>query len=426
MNKDIILINKMCTGSYTTNNIGHEIINFFKDDNGDNYCYVLPYGGYSNNYKGRINKLILTSSLSNQRVEILAIADIDYSKEIYIDGNRGNKIIHKKQIEQLKNITYGGQKLEKIFAKNYGNEEAIYVTFKIKNLIKPKDNIKIYISNNIDDKNKPNIIMVNKTIPSSSLKGYFIKGETYNDYENIMHFVNNNSNKYFEKYTTYSLKDKSKNLENIKSNINSLQIMDKENEEQIYTNLINYWFSRKNIFKKFLQEMELNDFLYEYELKKEKRILHGRMDIFALNTDINKAIIIENKILSGLNGIDRNEEKTQLDKYIEDIENDYNIPENSILGLVFVPDYNLDIIKNEIDILVRKNNSKFFKVIPYSKLITFFENIKEYVSNDLYYEYYEDFIKILKSQTYTSISEKNRIEMENKFLLAIKNAKNNV
>ena len=222
------------------------------------------------------------------------------------------------------------------------------------------------------------------------------------------------------------MKNKTNNLESIKTNINSLQIMDKENEEQIYTNLINYWFSRENVFKKFLRELNFTDFAYDYELKKEKRIFHGRIDILALNTDINKAIIIENKILSGLNGIDKEEEKTQLDKYVEDIEKDYEISENNILGLVFVPDYNLEIIKNEIDVLVRKNNSKFFKIIPYSRLITFFEQVREYVKGDLYYGYFDDFIKILKSQTYTSIIEKNRMEMENKFLLAIKNAKSSV
>ena len=40
MSKDVILINKMCTGSFTISNIGHEIINYFKDDNGDNYIYT--------------------------------------------------------------------------------------------------------------------------------------------------------------------------------------------------------------------------------------------------------------------------------------------------------------------------------------------------------------------------------------------------
>ena len=31
--KNVILINRMCTGTYTINNIGHEIINYFKADN---------------------------------------------------------------------------------------------------------------------------------------------------------------------------------------------------------------------------------------------------------------------------------------------------------------------------------------------------------------------------------------------------------
>ena len=38
-----ILLNKMYTGSFTTTaiDIGHEIINFFKTDKGENYVYAL-------------------------------------------------------------------------------------------------------------------------------------------------------------------------------------------------------------------------------------------------------------------------------------------------------------------------------------------------------------------------------------------------
>lgn len=36
----------MFTGDYLNDNIGHEIINLFKDDNGENYIYLCKDGKY--------------------------------------------------------------------------------------------------------------------------------------------------------------------------------------------------------------------------------------------------------------------------------------------------------------------------------------------------------------------------------------------
>ena len=42
--KGAIILNKMYVGSYLQNNIGHEVINLFKADNGNNYIYVNKDG----------------------------------------------------------------------------------------------------------------------------------------------------------------------------------------------------------------------------------------------------------------------------------------------------------------------------------------------------------------------------------------------
>ena len=41
-----ILINQLFAGSYLQEgtNIGHEIINIFRDDNDENYLFITPYG----------------------------------------------------------------------------------------------------------------------------------------------------------------------------------------------------------------------------------------------------------------------------------------------------------------------------------------------------------------------------------------------
>ena len=62
--KNVILINKMYTGSYLDdndgNNIGHEIINFFKADDGNNYIYITPYGKANNG--DNIKYILLTDA----------------------------------------------------------------------------------------------------------------------------------------------------------------------------------------------------------------------------------------------------------------------------------------------------------------------------------------------------------------------------
>lgn len=56
-----ILLNKMYTGSFTTTaiDIGHEIINFFKTDEGENYVYVVPYGGMDKKHNDQISHILL-------------------------------------------------------------------------------------------------------------------------------------------------------------------------------------------------------------------------------------------------------------------------------------------------------------------------------------------------------------------------------
>ena len=71
----VILINRMCTGTYTINNIGHEIINYFKANDGMVYIYISPYGSMSSKHDNKIDTILLTSSLSNHKIEIIAKID---------------------------------------------------------------------------------------------------------------------------------------------------------------------------------------------------------------------------------------------------------------------------------------------------------------------------------------------------------------
>ena len=106
-----ILLNMMYTGSYLdAGNIGHEIINLFKSDNGENYIYVLPWGTMHPTHNNKIESILLVRRCNATKIEILAkatgltqIAGKEISQRTYIKEN---------------NITYGNVQLDKIFQGN--------------------------------------------------------------------------------------------------------------------------------------------------------------------------------------------------------------------------------------------------------------------------------------------------------------------
>ena len=85
-NSKEILLNIMYTGAYLENenaNIGHEIINLFKADNGNNYIYVLPYGLMSKKHNDKIKTILLVRRCNSKIIEILAKAT-DLEQVAYI------------------------------------------------------------------------------------------------------------------------------------------------------------------------------------------------------------------------------------------------------------------------------------------------------------------------------------------------------
>ena len=73
--KDTILINIMYTGDYTNKNIGHEIINLYKTDKGENYIYISPYGKLADDKYGGVSTVLLARPAEKGRLEIIAKAD---------------------------------------------------------------------------------------------------------------------------------------------------------------------------------------------------------------------------------------------------------------------------------------------------------------------------------------------------------------
>lgn len=74
-----VLVNHMYSGDYLENgNLGHEVINLFKCDNGNHYIYAMSAGDYDtkSHYKN-IEKVILVRNVDQYKAEILGIADVE-------------------------------------------------------------------------------------------------------------------------------------------------------------------------------------------------------------------------------------------------------------------------------------------------------------------------------------------------------------
>ena len=45
--RDVIVANRMYVGDYLTSNLGHEVVNMFKADDGGSYLYLNAYGSFA-------------------------------------------------------------------------------------------------------------------------------------------------------------------------------------------------------------------------------------------------------------------------------------------------------------------------------------------------------------------------------------------
>ncbi len=472
--KNVILINKMYTGSYLDdndgNNIGHEIINFFKDDIGNNYIYITPYGGPKNlksDIKDRIKYVLFTSPTVKGRYTILAKAEVKKCLFVEETKNQYNHIfrdkyrdIHNKQAQE---IIYNNKRIYDIYKDNINNDEAIYATFLINDIKKANKKIEVNLKGN-KDKENVTIISVNneekyffkyienkpqlKMIRNNNFYGYYKKEKKNNpSKENINQALTEIIDKE-EYWKETENKLCNKNANDIEFNF--LNLIGKEYDESVYTNMLEFYFNVKYknegktdiILNKFLSWLSKNkkefncdserfDFqeiskefpiIIRKNSKEEKKdeeesktnsenISKGRMDFFASKD--NTYLVIENKIKSKING---NEESGyQLNFYKNAIEANYTNPK--FIGIIFVPNYNEEIIKNEEGYKKVQND---YTIVYYDEIYDFFA--KEITEKNMLDKnakhYYSDFIKALYIHTLDA-----KAKEENKFKKAILNIK---
>ena len=139
MARDVIVLNRMFSGSYLDENLGHEIINLFLCDNEKHYIYLNDNGMFDvAKRSNKIDIVLLTEDIGNNKEKIIGKAKI--IQDVYC-----NKQTFKQQIDYIidNNIKYGGTYLHNIFMRN--RRQSMLLSFVASNYWIVKEGIDIIL-----------------------------------------------------------------------------------------------------------------------------------------------------------------------------------------------------------------------------------------------------------------------------------------
>lgn len=470
--EEAILINRLFSGEYLEerNNIGHEVINLFSDDEGEHYVYIVPYG--SVNDKHDIQYIFFVRGISKEIFEVLSMAKIDPGKKYATKNNskensKNNDYAKNKQQEYSNKIKYGEKTLYDIFENNYlkGNKDETpnYITYKIEQEWTPKNRtflIKKEPKEKLIDKKETNeetnedkikkyesldgsceIIEIDDVIVGTDARRYIVNGgSTQNVYEKLIkELIDKSTNAEKEKWKEtkppkFAEYEEQRNKEQQKYKVNFFGIIGKENDELVFSNMLSYYFTKyPDLWYKFREKVLKIEEEYEnYRVVREQsttikkdresddeqlndKVKNGRIDIFV--EEDKDYIVIENKIKSGINGQERHDFNSetvtsQLNKYIKYVDKLRKKKEKKAYYFIFAPEYNyIDPTKYGTE------NKLNYKIIKYSQIYDFFT--KYGIKDD---PYYSDFLSALYIHT-MSKNELNYEIMKARFYDAIREAK---
>ena len=380
-----ILIIKMYNGDYLNkgSNIGHEVINLFRADNGRHYIYCLPGGTIGVSKDGKVTDILLVQNVGYNTLKVLArINNISSDQHIAKHCKFSKEEIQQHVINYAleQNVTYNQKPISSIFVANkYKSEQdisSVNFTFEVESEQYREPLNDIYLTSKTGQYALSNTKFRQTEYFTSANKEDFrtlcalIDDDTIWQNEDTAPFVNNRTPNP-DRYTF-------------------LTLCHKEYDELSYSNMLAYYFENNPaILQDFVNKILGLPFKAPFSVKRE----YKHTDILIENAD-GAAIILENKIKSGINGLSE-DGRNQLDKYVEEISKQYGL-ENTY-GFVLCPNYNIIKISNYKNaanqhLIARYYTKSKENVIPYTKLYDFFSIYKENVND----KYYEDFLKALK------------------------------
>lgn len=277
----MIILNNMYTGRYITQqgNLGHEIINLFKADDGKFYVWLNSMGVCTESGVDNCS-IIMVRSINSHLYKVLAKANncklCDGAK---VSRDKGNKNDNLKKLrynaQKNLNVTYNGKcPMDDIF-----NEKDMFATFSTSQVLKPKGDI--YITNDKSLKDTDNGIYYAEFKISEAMRSYIKENSSaFNDLSALLE----------------TEKIKWENVDNLsmppEPSFNFFKLIRKDKDELSFSNALAYFIGQTGIdnFIKGclgLSQQFVDD---KYQLLREK----NNIDISFFGEE--HVVIIENKI----------------------------------------------------------------------------------------------------------------------------------
>lgn len=422
-----IILNKPFIGDYIfeKGQNAHEVINFFKADDGDQYIYNSPYGqnvSGAENYD--IPYMVFTSGTKNGSFLLTYLIKIkkvlhteSISRTQIYDNDRRPSMASKEFVRRAKAsiqsnlkemnkgpIEYGGIPLDELFPDDLPAAPVTFIADKMYKAKSPmmivEDELYYHFARNF---------------------GYVINyGDKAKAYEEIMGKIIDDKGEVnkanWEESPVDSFKEETDkyDLESMNDNL-FLDFIDLHKEEECYKIMLAKILKESSLFGQFVDYL-INEKVVEWPfyphnekwlwVESEKSYTGaGRIDIIA---ESEKArVVIENKIDSGINyhaekSEDPEEKKVpedQLNRYYRYFKNLKGSAKKETLYLVLAPKYSRDEIELEIKGLGNDVGHNW-QIIDYDAVFNFVNEHKEDLKSFKFNKYIEDALLLFKRMSF--------------------------
>lgn len=435
-----IVLNRMYTGSYLSNYLGHEVINMFQADNGKHYLYLLSNGNFNSRGKN-MGTMLLVRGIGNNKVEIVGKAENLIPVESACCRLPRNFRIPEPNVQKSQqcfmcdeDIEYGGVSIQKLFEGE--GQQSVFVSYYTEkgNFFKPKEPIIIKFPKKSKDSNGEtsdlNIatsveytqkegrdVKLSINFASQSLHQFVEHSSSPQDWEELKKICED-SNNWIEDNTKVVVPEDF--VERQDTLFDICQILDDENR---FSNALSYFINKyPDLWHQFFSEKlnidlgKIDSVTREENAKIDSGVFAsktgGRIDL--LIRTANCYIIVENKIDSSVIDIDG---LSQLERYYNYVNCQRRDKENAnkhIEGFVLTPEYN----KPDDQILKVKDTGFAYKPMTYKDMYDWLtKNAMTILAEDINFKAFYD---AMEKHTYKHKNLALYEEMKNRLFSRIK------
>ena len=399
--RHVIILNHMFTGDYLNNNLGHEVINLFRDDKQQNNIYLCRDGKYS---REDLPKYVIQVRRPHLSVRTLEVINIATELELFKGAQE--------------EVTYGRIPVTTLFSGNKEQQE-VCITFRAGLVIKPTAPLYICYQGKEELPSANTIVLKEKVVDtkgemtyrfnvSQQLREYFSDGDDYNTmnefctkaFEDFSH--DNGWEQVDEDFRDEKFDEKDFPL--LPADIYGIGTW-----ELAYSNAFKHFLESNKTFLKAFCELCLRNSPYKEErfiplATDEKVVIKREWKHIDLLIEYDEYVfVIENKIFSDLNGKD----KGQLDDYKTTIEKEEKYKNNKKIYILLTPNH------NKIKV------SEPWRLIPYKDVHV--ECIKIGTTSDEYFETFTRMIELHIEEDYNYGAMKRRFKRTLSLLQPITN-----